>query len=248
MDMVKTAAEADSAVIDDRFFNAHPEIENHGCKTPTFTSLDVLHTLTELGHLSENRFSEHLTLLRRASFVFIPIEITQLHTQLSNASVVNSELVETAELRAVRENIQRLRMADSLTLPAETPWLSTLIQNCIKTIKLQWIADEIEIDQAAARSDWIFNLMDVRGWAHRFSGDHALVRVNQSYITNLLFLASAAEIPDASKDKYWDWVESRILNRLRTEEPALYQDLVSSCGDLISRIVQSKAISEKEDG
>ena len=52
---------------------------------------------------------------------------------------------ETAELRAIRESVLRVRMGDWLQIPKEVDWLDSILKEFVRALKKQW-----ENDGAAA--------------------------------------------------------------------------------------------------
>ena len=212
----------DVVIIDDRFINQHAKIGDTGMEAVIFSTLDILDRLVSDGIITSEQNMEYRTRLRCAGYFFIPVREDELIQHLSACAVVKGKIEETIELKAIRENLLRIRMSDWLQLPKEIFWLETTIKSLIIALKRFWISDT-DISKVKAISEWIVKQIDVRGWAHCLNDegvDDFIKTGRGAYI--LLLLTSP---PDASSDvkkAYWEWVEGRILVQIRDEFPDLY--------------------------
>ena len=121
--IVRDAALADVVVIDDRYFNRHADISHgDGVSTPVWTTYDLVTAL----RLPEDQYVDYLVRARRAGLVFVALTSSELGALLARAQVADGVLVESAELRAIRENLELCRMSAGLQLPAEAPWLANV--------------------------------------------------------------------------------------------------------------------------
>ncbi len=133
---------------------------------------------------------------------------------------------ETAELKAIRESILRVRMSDWLQLPKEAPWLDKTLKAYIRVLKNLW-KDGADISEVTARSNWIADQVDVRGWAHSLgpeNGDNVVLIGRGAHI--LLLLTPPTDTQQDIVDAYWGWMEERILGPIREQFPELYVWLV----------------------
>ena len=105
---------------------------------PLITTIDLLDVLVECGSISGERRQDALTRLRQANFVLTPLTVQELHALFANSSVSGNTLEETAELKAIRESIQRVQMSNMLQSPRELTWLNGVIQACMVCLKEQW--------------------------------------------------------------------------------------------------------------
>ena len=213
------AQDVEAIVVDDRFLNQHGNIDSGSVRTPILTTLDLLDALYSKGDITFEQMLESRTVLRRATYLFIPVTKDELEYHLSAAEVSDGRLVETAELKAIRENLLRIRMSRFLQLPKEGPWLNGLMQTFTHTLQAQWCPEVDEI-LAIARSNWLLELLDLRGWAHCFGSNGDRWIANYGYGGQILLLLSAPpSLTPEIKDRYWKWVDERILDTIRQEEP-----------------------------
>jgi hypothetical protein len=188
--------------------------------------LDLLDVLVSRGSITPEDQSEYKTQLRRAGYFFVPVNGDELAHHLDASTVKDDKVIETAELKAIRENVLRVRMSTWLQLPKEAPWLDTSLRVFIRVLKSLWRADS-DLSSARARSDWIMNQIDVRGWAHSLgyeNGDNLVKFGRGAYI--LMVLSPPADAPQEVKDEYWIWVEDRVLAPIKEQYPDLYSWIV----------------------
>jgi hypothetical protein len=169
----------------------------------------------------------------------MPLSVQELADLVSSAPILNGTLVETGELRAIRESIQRIRMSDLLQFPKELPWLNSVLGASLLVLKQQWTG---ELDEAAAcaRSDWLLKLSDVQGWTHRLNeGAEQLADRYLNWVALLMMLAVAQ--PRPVKESYSRWFGSRILNPIANEDSKAYVLLLERAKVVVARGVDFSA-------
>ena len=235
MHIVRDAALADVVVIDDRYFNQHSDISHpDGTRTPVWTTYDLLAAL----QLPEQQYVDDLFRARAAGLAFVPVTPGELSALLSRARVVDGVLLESAELRSLRENLQLCRMSAGLQLPGEAPWLANLTGVLAGAIKGQW-REGVDVADAAGRSTWLAELLDVRGWAHRWVGQGPEETYSARYRAQLLALMTfGSEAPEATRTAYWSWLDQAILGGVRDCQPELYDTLIRELASVIQGIVE----------
>jgi hypothetical protein len=227
---IEDAVEA--LVIDDRFVNRHLFMEANNRKTPILTTLDLLDDLALKGAISEQSIYAHRTYLRRAGFQFIPVTEKELLQHLTDAPLNDGEVVETAELRAIRESLLMARMRKILQIPAETAWLHGSMRSAIRAIRELWRATDL--DEAAARAEWLLGLLDVRGWApSALPGNERYFALfaHAAHIQSLM--SPPDDVPDSIRDAYYDWIDRRFLQELHDSEPEAFGWIVDRARELI---------------
>lgn len=220
------AGDCDAIISDDRFLNQHRNITDGNAQAPVFSTLDVLDALAYAGAITREDRSEYRTMLRRAGYFFVPVSYDELSTYLDASPVMDNKIVETAELKAIRENILRVRMSDWLQLPKEVLWLDMTLKVFIRVLKSLWKADA-DVPSVTARSNWILEQIEVRGWAHSLGSENgdSLVRTGRG--THILMtLIPLTDAPQDIKDAYWKWVEDRILAPVKEQYTDLYAWIV----------------------
>lgn len=238
--MLKLIDSAEAGVSDDRFLNQHLSVSSETTTKPLLTTVDLLDSLRRRGVLSAAKFLEARTALRRANYALMPLSHEELAEFISSAPVVNGALVETAELRMIRESVQRVRMSDLLQLPKELPWLNILLGVSLIVLKEQW-TDDLDEAAACARSDWLLQLGDVRGWTHRL--DEGVQQLEDRYLNwvSILMMLAVAQ-PQTVKEAYWRWFGSRILKPIADEDRNAYAFLLERAKVIVAHGVDSSAL------
>jgi hypothetical protein len=223
----------DALVVDDRFVNRHLFMEANNRKTPIFTTLDLLDDLARKGALSEQNVDTHRTYLRRAGFQFIPVTERELLQHLTDAPLNDGEVVETAELRAIRESLLMARMRKILQIPAETAWLHGSMRSVMRTIRELW-KQEPDLEEAASRAEWLLGLLDVRGWAPSTVPGNERNFALFAHAAHIQSLTSPPDgVPDSIRSAYFDWIDRRLLQELRDSEPEVFGWIVDRARELI---------------
>ena len=243
--MLKLIDSAEAGVSDDRFLNQHLSISSETSAKPLLTTVDLLDSLRRRGALSAARVLEARTALRRANYALMPLHHEELSELISVAPVVNGTLIETAELRIIRESVQRVRMSDLLQFPKELPWLNSLVGASLLVLKEQWTGDLNEA-AACARSDWLLQLSDVRGWTHRLDENAQQLRDRYLNWVSLLMMLAAAQSKTV-KEAYWRWFGSRILSPIADEDCNLYVLLLERAKVIVAQGVDF-AVEDQEAG
>jgi hypothetical protein len=135
-------------------------------------------------------------------------------------------------------------MSDWLQLPKEAPWLDSTLKVFIRVLKSLWM-DGADLSVITARSDWILDQVDVRGWAHSLGpgiGDN-VVRVGRG--AHILLFALPTDASQEVKDSYSSWVEDRILAPIKEQFPDLYSWIVEQQRRQIAEMAETE-LTERE--
>lgn len=216
----------DAVIIDDRFVNQHESIDESGMKATIFSTLDLLDRLVSIDAITSVQRMEYRTLLRRAGYFFIPVREDELAQHLKSCSVTDGKIDETAELKAIRENLLRVRMSDWLQLPKEAPWLDMITKVFITVLKGFWKSGA-DLSKARAISDWIVSQIDTRGWVHRLDVEIAdgIIKTGRGNCA-ILLLTPPLNAPGDIREAYWEWMEYRVLNQIKEQSPEMYNWIV----------------------
>lgn len=193
----------------------------------------------------DDEFEEYVTALRRAGFAFVPLRAEELSALVARTSVLNGRMIETAELKAIRENLLLVRMSESLAWPKEQTWLGNMALAFAATIKAQWV-DGVDEVAARARSDWLLEQFDIRHWAPSYAASGDIAEMKMRYRNQVLSLAmrTSKESYD-TKQKYWKWFEDAVLEPLPLADPELSAEL---CEDVRSNIEDALRRVEGQNG
>jgi hypothetical protein len=234
LSIMELSTHCESIIVDDRFINQHDNINYNKKLTPVFTTLDLLNHFHSDGTITQDEWFEHRTFLRRAGYLFVPITAEELQHHLEDSAIGDERMIESAELRAIRENTLQARMGNWLQLPKEAFWFDSTIVMCIRSIKKQW-QSEADMSCARARSDWLVELIDVRGWAHCFGEEGGVRFINAARGAHILMLLSPPEdTSQDTKNEYWAWVEGRFLSPIKEQDSELYSWILEKTREKIA--------------
>lgn len=230
------AGDCDALIIDDRFHNQHACIESNTKKTPILTSLDLIDALVTAGAINDDERIEHRTRLRQAGYVFIPVDQDELKKCLQESSVSDGRVVEIAELKAIRESFLGVRMSCLLQLPEEGPWLDGALNAFLHVLRGLWV-DVPDFSEIIARSNWLADLIDIRGWTHCLVPDSAEYVTQRGPAAFVEFLLSPpTDAGQTVLEAYWEWLEERFLEPIHEQFPEQYNQIVESHRRFISEM------------
>ncbi len=228
----------DNFVIDDRFVNRYLHMTRGDQQTPILTSLDVVEHLVASGYLSVDEGREHRTTLRRSGYTFVPVLNDELAHHLMQAPLENGSLIETAELRAIRESAQRLKLAKVLQASNELAWLNQYIFALVQAVSSVWDGEN-DPKAAEARCEWLLGQLDIRGWASIADPRAATQFSVMSYAGILHALCCAPTIALKQKNSaYHQWIDERIFREIKETEPEIFDQVVASAAELFGEVVK----------
>jgi TPR-GreAB-C-PIN type conflict system protein len=238
---------ADALVVDDRFVNQHLTMTNETHSCPLLCSLDVLDLLRAAGDLSAEECFAHRTVLRQSGYQLIPLTDDELLHHMNRATVANGRLVETAELRAIRESNLRARMATIVQLPTEATFLHRSLSAYAKAIKATW-ESVTERPEAEARADYLLEQANVRNWAASAPAGGARGLAMYAYASYALRMASPPlKVDNRVRAAYYDWITDKLFKPLKEYDPELYQWVVARSRDLVVSSTEKSALEYADE-
>lgn len=233
------ARKCDVIIVDDRSINQHVYIEDGGVQTPVFSTLDLIDSLVSVGFITDEEYVEYKTQLRRAGYFFFPITATEVASHLRASVVMDGQIIETAELKAIRENFLRVEMSDWLKIPEEKFWLDSSLISFTQALKDLW-RPEAEPSDILVRSYWIINQLEFRGWAHCLTKEdgEVFIKIGRGALIMLL-LVVPHDVPGKIKEQYWKLIEETILAPIKEQEPNLFSSIVEWYRKMIEVIVNN---------
>jgi pimeloyl-ACP methyl ester carboxylesterase len=239
MEIMANISESMSLAFDDRYFNKHQNVESndHVFSIPVLTSLDIVAELHQMEILSDIDMYSFFTSLRRYGYIFVPISLVELKAYLNTAMVRGKIVLETAELKVLREYYLFVRLSQALQIPDEAGWLESSLRIMMDALKDQWI-DSINSDVAVARSNWLWNQISALRWASVLPVSVEPENVQNQYTMQimLLILHGSSIASQKIKTRYLIWLEEDILKIIEEEKPAIYRKVLEFCSDSIIEV------------
>ena len=251
IEAVGLAGNCDAIVVDDRSVNRIRHVASgsvpRGPNTPILSTLDVVDVLSRQGVVSTEDRLCYRDSLRRSGYVFVPVETEELIAHLRASVVQEGKVTESAELRIIRENVLSARMGNWLRGGDAIQWLRSFHDVLQGTLRKLWDSDD-ELCKIRARSDWLWALMDVRGWAHAFDRERSDAAVDGLYLIAVAGLTTLS-ITDRKKRRheYHQWLEDRVLASIREQDGKLFSRIVGWNRQLIASVA-SAAEEERRGG
>ena len=216
--LLEAAGECDAVCIDDRALNRLGGIAGPDGVTPIASVLDVLRTLRTQGAIGPEEYGSARYRLREGGFAFVAPEADEVVTLVTQAPVRDGRLMESPELRILRQTLARLEdselalAADVRGFAAETIVAMTL------ALRNLWEDPEAPPDEVEARATYIWwemadftlglpELADVREVA---ALRHARLRLCLETV-----LPPLVGVPPEVSARYKAWIEGCLLSMLR---------------------------------
>ena len=80
-----------------------------------------------------------------------------------------------------------------------------------------------------AKSNWVYLIVDYRGWAHFHQSD-AGIGLSQSGMAMQVFtLLLKPQKSGSTNDDYWEWVNQYVIKPLKNSEPLIYKQMLGIC-------------------
>jgi len=240
VELVEVAKEqnVDCIIIDERYLNKHANLDAGIRTVSILTSYDLLNAFLSKDKISIQQMHEYTTKLRQYGYLFVPLTHEELGYHLSTAKVTEGKVMETAELKAIRENILRIRMSYFLQLPQEAYWLHNTLKVLRDVLEEQW-SPEVDYDESIAKSNWLLEQMDLRGWAHCQNEEVGTRIAKFSFGAHYFgLLTTAMNYSENEKKAYWKWLDENVLNVLKEEEPQAYTFILNQAKELITEQVK----------
>jgi len=237
INLMANLVQADVAVIDDRGINKEPFVlDNHGHRARVVTSLDMIEELCRRKIVStdERRVLRHK--LRCAGATLVPLDKEEIVF-----AALRSRGADSAEFRAMRESILLARVANLPRFPSEIPWLATTAITIKSAIMEVWVR-EPNHNRAAALADAIRELQThPEDWVDQWDGQVPPGWVNAVNHVLVAGLALPVELQEEGLiQAYNRWVESSVLEPLRSRAPESYAAVVEYIRTIINSIAEGQ--------
>ena len=244
--LLMSAESCDALCVDDRCLNRHAYIDtSSGEPVPVVCTVDILRHLLSLGTITN---AEHWTArhrLRRGGLSYVPIDPEEILYWLSCSRLVDGEVVETAELRVLRQSVAHTTLSSYLT-DAEATTLSANHTNaCKATIELIWQDTSVPVEQATAFSNWLWQNLSVAGVsdAREESGAPPEDSVRRAFVVRLAILLLPIPVPSENRrNQFTRWVEQSVFSRLQLANAVTVEQAVDMVCDSIVSLSDSKKI------
>ena len=232
--LLQSATAYDAILVDDKVLNRMANWDVPTGRARTATTLDMLVALVKRDKLAAAQSDEALRVLRVGNFQAIGTTEEELLAMLASAPVNGDGMVETQEMKALRENLHAVA-ASRLLQPREEPWLLAFRLTVFRAFRTIWVDAP---DTAPAKAGWLLSLLPgladfcpipvaPKVWAN--------IRNLEAAETALFF--SSFPIPEPHREAYQEWVTAHIVAPLLADDPDRFERAVSYYKNVIRGVV-----------
>lgn len=248
--------------IDDRFMNAFM----HRDGVPIIGVNDILQALVACGVLTEKEYYQKIHRCRSANMRFIPVQEAELLHALGQANVRNDSVIETNELKIIRQYVAACaEQADSMQKSSHDDleeglsgdeslfWIKLHSATCQSLGSLWTIYDDP--DESIPRCNWLLDnvFMDYLGLIEMNASStrgHDLKQILGYSLSGVLSagiqIKGSMDIDAASPRKqYFNWVDRTFLNPIFDACPELIPIVAEIIKDTLSGLVEQ--LEEESD-
>jgi hypothetical protein len=205
LDILSNLMGIDAVACDDRFFNKEPVWSDSRRAVPTVTSVDLLNGLLVSQKLTGNEYRSAVHKLRVGGYYAVPVTETELLEQIDRAEQAEEDIVETPELRAIRENISIARRAGAF-IDNEQQWLSSVRLAFVNAIRELWHRS-VPVDEILPKANWLLAFLpDPLNWCLRPDDKNAWALAIQQAAGQYTLLLSFFTTNDRRRQEYADWL------------------------------------------
>lgn len=240
------ARRSELILCDDRFFNRYEHFDHESGRTRIASTVDLLEALVACDAIPRTQLDDALSRLRLGGAVFVALDGDGLAALVGNAKIVGDELVETAELRGLRENIRLAQLRGWFNVQSDIGWLLRLSQAIADALLTQW-REELADDVARARSNWLVKLLGASDWSELIAQRPAPDWIANGRALDLTRLATASVRLDApAAARFADWLETDVVTPLFEEAPRLKPIFLANLRSMVITLSDELAIEHPE--
>lgn len=244
MHFARDNSSCDAVCIDDRCANRFTRlIDEAGRSVPLLCTVDVIRHLCSEGIITRDEMFAAMHRLRRQGFVLIPTFTDELSEALRAAVVGRGtgELAESAELKAIRIALARVRSLGLVQQPLETPYLNGLRVNCLHVVLDLWRDQSVSVQEASIASEWIWKQLFPMAteWGHGSEGSEAVGAPRAVFVSQIGALLQVGALITGEKGKaFREWMASNLVDPLLPTNADVVDDMVTVVQSGIEKLVE----------
>ena len=227
MSLFLSTASCDAICIDDRCLNRHTYVDDDtGNRVPIVCVIDILSHLVSLRTIraTDNWIARHK--MRRSGLSYIQIDPDELSHWLLSARVEDGSLIESAELRVLRQSAAGVA-AGLLTENEVTTLTANQVIACKATIERVWKDPSVPVKRTIALADWAWRNL-VIGSIYRpgeRSEAHSRDPVRDTIVSRIAVMLLPIPIKEEERRRMFaGWIEQSVLSPLRPANAAIIEE------------------------
>jgi hypothetical protein len=232
--LLSTSTPVEALVVDDKFVNCKGKWTARFGEAKVATTLDVLEELARRKEIAPERLYQLRRDLREAGYALVGTDEDELLALIGAAEAKGGKLVETSELRILRENVL-LVMARKLLLPREEPWVGGWVKAGMLALRSIWIGGQ---EHTEVKANWVMGAMpDYWQFCPTPVPPGVWPKVRSAMAQRVILLFNVMLIPPERRATYRKWVEKRVLLPLESADPELLAEAVAGFKDVLKGVV-----------
>ena len=239
MSLFLSRASCDAICIDDRCLNRHTYIDDDtGNRVPIVCVIDILRHLVSLGTIraKDHWIARHK--MRRSGLSYIQIDPEELSHWLLPARVEAGSIIESAELRVLRQSAAGVAVSGLLTENEVTTLTANQVIACKATIERVWEDPSVPVERTTALSDWAWRNLVMGAIYQADQSAEARPRdpVSDTIVSRLAVILLPIPIEEKERRRMFaGWLEHSVLSPLRPANAAVIdQALEFVCDAIVS--------------
>jgi hypothetical protein len=238
LDIMSSLAGVDAIACDDRFLNKEPVWSDSTHSVETVNSLDLLRSLVACQKLSAEEYRFALHKLRIGGYHAVPVTEGELLEQIDRAFRADGTLVETPELRAIRENISISRRSGTF-MGNEATWLSSVRLAFVNAIRELW-QHSVDVSEIIPKADWLLAFLpDPLVWCPNPEDESAWAIATQQAAGQYATLLSFFATNDGRNQQYAGWIEKSLIEPIRHNQPWLWQATLTAAKSYVRLVLEA---------
>lgn len=229
-ELISASDGCDALCVDDQFFNKFP-----ACTSPTGTVVPVLCVLDLLRHFRSRQVLDDVEYwnarhkLRESGFLFIPFEVDELLHWLKETVVNNDAIMETVELRAVRQSLCGLELIQISGEEELNEYISQVHMASLLAIRELWENSSVDTDTVKELSRWTWKNLVVTTCFPLTRGSRIASEDSYAQFASLVgsLLLPLAKSTLERRGAYRTWLERTIVDPMKPANGCLLERAVS---------------------
>ncbi|MFQ6308954.1 HTH domain-containing protein [Lysobacter capsici] len=236
----------DAVVFDDRYFNRYATIGSaEDTLLAIYSSLDVIDHLLKEDAITLDEWKAYRAELRRGGYALVPVAFCEIVSAVDATKLRDGCLVESADLRAIRENVALLQMRGLLRLPEESPWFEQFSES-VKEL----IGHVLDLPEDARKAEiiaWTRQVTDIGLLGESLPGEMSGARVHQLTLPFYVRLCTHLMLTEVAHDSHS--VASDLVEELEWRDPQSFMWLVQHLRDVVRslQVKLSEGLAAAED-
>ncbi len=145
-------------------------------------------------------------------------------------------LIESAEMRLIRQTLMHIRSLDMVVLPEESAFLEQIQLGCVLVIRNLWSNESVTIEKAVELSNWVWRNIapSPLEWVKSLREPQNIEKASEAFAHHHSFLVKPMNLSLERYDAFLKWLEDDIFASLLSAN----SDLIDTLSDIVSKDIK----------